>query len=247
MVARKSVASTTAPQLKKMNSIPSDCAIARASTVFPHPCGPSSRMFNPLSSSTCSLRETSGSSQTPSSLKFIVRTNSTSIARRSGRVAFRTATTFTMHGTPARTRGSSQSTTFGARLPSKCVARKRNLESATGFAQKVASTVEPTFNSAMSSLSAINLSRFELSTLRRPDRLLHQPRHDRAESADRVSDVFLDELDVMREALHVDRADRQLGAAYVHAVRKARHEGLEGAGRALRRGAVADHDEQLRP
>ena len=57
----RSVASTTAPQLKKTNSMPSDSAMDRASTVLPQPCGPSSRMFWPLSSRIWSFFETIGS------------------------------------------------------------------------------------------------------------------------------------------------------------------------------------------
>src|ERR1700690_3078072 len=61
----------------------------------------------------------------------------------------------TMHGMPGRMRMSSQSTTFGARRPSRCVARKRNCESPTGFCQNVASITAPTLSSSSCHLPAI--------------------------------------------------------------------------------------------
>jgi hypothetical protein len=61
----------------------------------------------------------------------------------------------TRQGTPGRIRESSQSTTLGARLPSKWVARKRNADSSTGFAQNVVSITSPTESFEIFNLSAI--------------------------------------------------------------------------------------------
>ena len=97
---KKSLASTTAPQLKNTNTMPSDSAIERASTVLPQPWGPSSRMLRPDCSRTCSFLLTTGSSQMPSIRNGARSTNSTVIRPRSWRSAFSTSRMRTMQGTP---------------------------------------------------------------------------------------------------------------------------------------------------
>src|SRR3954470_4890554 len=67
---------------------------------------------------------------------------------RSSRSGLWIITTRTRHGTPGTTRSSLVSTTFGARRPSRCVARSLKSLSSAVFGKNVASTVCPGVSSS---------------------------------------------------------------------------------------------------
>src|SRR4051794_2014567 len=79
------------------------------------------------------------------------------MAPRSLRCGLRTVVMRTRQGMPGRMRGSSHNTTFGARLPPRCVARKRKPESATPLGENGVAHTEPILRSSPVHFSAIAL------------------------------------------------------------------------------------------